>query len=113
MNRWRRFWRRLTRRRPIGPRRIPDGTVKSHPSAALARARLEAAVRAGTAPFSIDHVRGGPRGNGRRRSPAPQQCCEEYAIVTACDGVTDTVICGVCRGRFQRPCPDGPIGLHE
>jgi hypothetical protein len=94
----RQFFQRLTRRHAI----------REGPSAALTRARLELALRHGTDPSSLA-IRVGPRGNGRLRPPAPRPCCEEYPIVTACDGVTATVLCGLCRRQFEQPCPYAPL----
>jgi hypothetical protein len=105
---WRGLWR-------WGFRRRTDRTLERI-AARHQRLEQELMTRVRPRPEKIPHGR--PRGHGRRvhrppiaeaRAPPPAACCREYGIVTACDGVTDTVVCGVCRTRFQRSCPEGPI----
>lgn len=46
------------------------------------------------------------------RTPAPagpHQCCADFSIVTQCDGVTDTLYCGICGSEFTLPCPDAEL----
>jgi hypothetical protein len=120
---WRRLRRWNTRRRTDRDiRQLADIAARRQALDVIARAAFDRAWQSqrNQPPPIVPRV--GPRGNGhpqqaeRRcrtfgpaRSP-PRACCTNDAvIVTACDGVTDTVVCGVCRTRFQRPCPDGPI----
>lgn len=39
--------------------------------------------------------------------PGPRQCCAEFAIVTACDGDTDSCWCGICGRTWRQPCSVG------
>jgi hypothetical protein len=109
------WWRGLRR---WGIRRRTDRAL--HAIATTHQAREQQRVaRAGPAPLPDPDrfpriASRGHRGRPERRPrgrPPPSACCLDHdnGIVTACDGVTDTVICGVCRTRFERPCPDGPI----
>lgn len=34
----------------------------------------------------------------------PRTCCAEFAIVTDCDGETDSLYCGICDRRWTRSC---------
>lgn len=97
----------------------------------LARLRLDAAIRLGTDPQTFERGLSRPPARASRVRPRrpgaghlamvraergpPHACCADHdnGIVTACDGITDTVVCGVCRARFQRPCPDGPIRIPD
>jgi hypothetical protein len=67
---------------------------------ALARARLETALRLGDRRAVRDDELPHARVSDASRSP-PASCCDEYGIVTECDGVTDTVVCGICRSPLS------------
>lgn len=37
----------------------------------------------------------------------PRRCCAGFAIVTDCDGETDSLYCGICDRRWSQPCAVG------
>lgn len=80
-----------------------------------ARPRLDAAVRAGTGVSPVPDVRAAYAGLGSDGAIAQDAgvvlgaCCRESALITACDGVTDTRRCGVCGQTWRQPCDEAEL----